>query len=389
MNDWKKTFICSFIAQVFAMLGFSFALPFLPFFIQELGITNEAEQAWWAGVILAATGFSLGIFAPIWGVMADRYGRKKMVIRSMFGGTVVVLLMSFSRNIGDLVICRLLQGALTGTVSASIALVASVTPIKRSGFALGMMQSAVYVGIAAGPLIGGMVADHYGYRMAFRAGAAIIFMAGLLVYFGAHENFIPPQKDEDNTLKFSDLMLNKGFLFAVFILLAVRFANTIVNPSFPMVIKQLVTSPERLNSITGTVMAFGGVAGAVAAGLLGHTGDKIGHARLLVACSIGAAISAIAHAFVQSVFQLTLVHLCFGMAVSGVLPAVNTIIKRTTDQRHMGKAFGISSSISMAGLALGPLFGGFLASQYGIRAPFLAAGVFQVVVAFISTKHRE
>lgn len=384
MTEWKKTFACMFLAQVLSILGFSFAMPFLPFFIRDLGITDEAQQAWWAGVILGATGLTLAVFAPVWGVLADRYGRKSMVIRSMFGGTLVLLLMSFSRTIGQLLVFRLLQGALTGTVSASVAMVASVTPQRRSGFALGMMQAAVFVGAAIGPLLGGVLADLYGYRTAFRVGAAVILMGGVLVRFGAQENFSPPDAEDCNPTGFRQLFVGGGFAAAVLILLAVRFSNTIVNPSFPLIIRDMLADPTRLNRVTGVVMAGAGATGAVSAAVLGHMSDRLGHRRVVIACSLGAALTAAAHAYARDLGSLTVAHVLFGLSVSGTLPAVNAMIQKATHPRHMGKAFGAASSISMLGLALGPLTGGFLARELGLRAPFLMAGICQMFVAALA-----
>jgi len=381
MTHWKQTFACAFAAQILSIVGFSFAMPFLPFFIQDLGIDDPAQQAWWAGIILAATGLTLALFAPLWGILADRFGRRAMVVRSMICGAVVVTLMSFSRNITDLLICRLLQGAFTGTVAASVALVASVTPPRRSGLVLGMMQSAVFTGVAIGPLFGGMFADQFGYRMAFRAGAGIILLGGLLVYFGTQE---PPLADGDaepiEGIHFGALLRNAAFMGSIGILLAVRFANTIINPSFPLVIRDMVVSTERLNSITGAIMAVSGLTGALAAGVLGHIGDRIGHRRIVVACSAAAGLTAAAHATAGDLVTLTVVHLLFGFAVSGTLPAANAMIQRNIDPRHMGKAFGLATSLSMFGLALGPLTGGFLARMIGIRAPFLFAGGCQLAL---------
>lgn len=383
MTAWKRTFVCAFAAQVFSIIGFSFGLPFLPFFIRDLGVTDTAAQAYWSGILLAATGVTLALFAPVWGFLADRYGRKPMVIRSMLGGTLVLMLMSFSTTVGQLLALRLLQGMLTGTISASIALVASVTPQRRSGFALGMMQAAVLLGVAIGPLLGGAVADLFGYRASFRAGALIVLLGGLLVHFGAHEHFTPPDTEQAPP-SFRTLMAGSGFAIAVLILFSVRFSNTMVTPSFPIIIQEMVTSPRLLNSITGMIMAGGGCAGAVAAALLGHAGDRLGHRRIVIACSLAAAVTSAAHAFAGSIAVLAVVHLLFGLAVAGTMPAANAMIQQSTDPRHMGKAFGTASALGMIGIALGPLTGGFLASHLGLRIPFLAAALCQVLVALLA-----
>ncbi len=383
MMAWKRTFVCAFAAQVLGIVGFSFALPFLPFFIRDLGITGTAQQAYWSGILLAATGVTLAIFAPLWGMLADRYGRKPMVIRSMFGGTVVLLLMSFSTSVGQLLVLRLLQGALTGTISASVALVASVTPSKRSGFTMGMMQAAVMLGVAIGPLIGGVIADLFGYRAAFRAGALVVMLGGVLIHVGAQEAFSAPDPSE-NVPGFRTLMAGNGFAVAVVILFAVRFSNTLVNPSFPIIIQELLTDPHRLNSIAGMIMAGGGLAGAVSAALLGHVGDRIGHRQVVIACSLAAAVTSSAHAFTGSLPVLAAVHLLFGLSVAGTMPAANAMIQKSTDARHMGKAFGAASALGILGIALGPLTGGILARHLGLRVPFLAAGISQVMVAFLA-----
>jgi len=385
MLYWKKTFISIFIAQVISILGFSFAMPFLPFFIQELGIKEQSQQAWWAGLILSATGVTLTIFAPIWGVLADRYGRKLMVVRSMIGGFFVLMLMSYSRNVEELLVYRLLQGVFTGTIAASIALVASVTPSERSGFALGMMQSAVFIGVSIGPLFGGMVADHFGYRIAFRTGAVGVLLAGLLVLYGAAETL--PSTSENSkgwSLDFKEIFKNSAFISAVFMLFAVRFANTVINPSFPFIVKNVIKSVEILNRVTGITMALGGVTGAIASATLGYIGDRYGYVRILIICSIGAGIAAGAHVFVKSVPQIIIAHMFFGFFVAGILPSINATIQLTSSNRNMGKAFGMASSLGMLGLALGPLAGGFLGSHFGIRSPFIMAAICQFVIAIIS-----
>ena len=179
---WKSTFFYSFLAQVLGILGFSFCTPFLPFFVGELGVEDAGAQAFWAGVALSSAGFTFAVFAPIWGVVADRYGRKIMVCRAMFGGGLALLLMSFSRTVPQLVLFRVFQGAFSGTLAASIALVASVVPQHRSGLTLGMMQAAVFIGNAVGPFFGGMAADAFGYRVSFRIGALLTVLGGVLVY---------------------------------------------------------------------------------------------------------------------------------------------------------------------------------------------------------------
>ena len=126
MAPWKRTIYAAYVAQVFSIMGFSCVLPFLPLYIRELGITDEADLARWAGIIGSCAAVSMAIFAPIWGSLADRFGRKLMVLRAMFAGTLVLTAMSLTQTVHQLMICRILQGVFTGTITANTALVASV-----------------------------------------------------------------------------------------------------------------------------------------------------------------------------------------------------------------------------------------------------------------------
>ncbi|MEJ2211214.1 MAG: MFS transporter [Anaerolineae bacterium] len=159
MEAWKRNLYVIWVAELVAIAGFSVVMPFLPYYVQELGITELHEVELWSGVLFATQAVAMTIAAPIWGSLADRYGRKMMVQRAMFGGAVVISLMGFVDNVWQLAALRALQGTLTGTVPAATTLVASSAPRERSGYALGLLQMAVWTGASVGPLLGGLVAD--------------------------------------------------------------------------------------------------------------------------------------------------------------------------------------------------------------------------------------
>ncbi|HNS31563.1 MAG TPA: MFS transporter [bacterium] len=381
---WKKTFVSAFIAQVLSIFGFSFAMPFLPFFISELGTYSKGQQAFWSGIALGSTAVTLGIFAPLWGILADRYGRKMMVCRAMFGGTVVLLLMSMVRTVGQLVACRLLQGVFTGTIAASVALVASVTPPHRCGLTLGMMQAAVFIGMCLGPLFGGVVADILGYRAAFLIGALIVLAGGLLVLLGVHEEFVPPDKEKDGpAMGFREILMIGGFMMAVLVMFGVRASESMINPSFPLIIKEIVPNSKNLNSITGFVVAMAALSGALSAALLGHMGDRWGQKRILVGCCVFASVASLGHFFAYTIPFLFAARILFGLSVAGMLPAANAMIYSVIDKRCIGKAYGVATSLSMIGAALGPFTGGTIARFTALRTPFLFVAAAQIILAYL------
>ncbi|MCF7854993.1 MAG: MFS transporter [Candidatus Pacebacteria bacterium] len=391
--SWKRTFIFAFFAQFLGIVGISFATPFLPFFVGELGVSESGAQAFWAGIVLGSGAVAYAVFAPVWGILADRVGRKAMVCRAMFGAAIAVLLMSFAQTVPQMILFRVVQGIFSGTLAASIALVASVTPLHRSGLALGMMQAAVFIGNAVGPLIGGMAADMFGYRVSFRIGALLTLLGGVLVLFGTAESFTPPDENESvNTPGFRKIFLLPGFLVSVLILFSVRLSNSIANPSFPLIVEDILGSLRNLNSITGSVIGAAAIAAAVSAALLGHAGDRLGRRRVLVGCCIAACLASVGHYFARNLPSLFCARILFGFSMAGMLPAANAMIHEVVDRRSIGKAYGLATALSMLGTAFGPTIGGTLAMQAGLRIPFLVTAAAQVglviMVLFMFRDHR-
>jgi MFS family permease len=206
-----------------------------------------------------------------------------------------------------------------------------------------------------------------------------MILGGVLVYFGTRENFKPPNPSTPSgNNSFRSIILLPGFLISVLVMFGVRFSNSMANPSFPLIVKDFGISPMHLNSMTGAIMAASAVAAAFAAGILGHIGDRMGRRIVLMACCAGACIASAGHYFAASLTALFIVRVLFGFTVAGMLPAANAIIHSVVDPRSIGKAYGLATSLSMLGIAVGPALGGFLAMTTGLRTPFLFTSAAQL-----------
>ena len=194
MVNWKTNLVIIWISQLLSIAGFFFALPFGPYYIQELGVHDPVKIKFWVALFGAGPPLSLAIFSPIWGTLADRYGRRLMLLRANFGGMIILCLMGTVQSVEALIALRLVQGVFTGTVIAAQAMVAAYTPERRSGVALGSLSAAVYMGSMTGAFVGGMFAEYFGYRYAFFGSGTLLLVAGLLVLFGAKEDFIKPYR---------------------------------------------------------------------------------------------------------------------------------------------------------------------------------------------------
>jgi DHA1 family multidrug resistance protein-like MFS transporter len=351
---------------------------FLPFYVQELGVTDPDEVKLWSGLIFASHAVTMAIFAPIWGSLADRHGRKLMVERAMFAGAVLLTMMGFVQNVQQLIILRTIQGALTGTVTAATTLVASTAPRDRAGYALGLLQTAIWSGASVGPLIGGFVADTWGYRATFWVTGALLFVAGLTVWRFVHEEFVPPDPDEEKAGGgFWDgvklVVQDRGLLSIFTIRLIVRSATRLMMPVLPLFIQSLAPTTTRIASLTGLISGVRAATGAVGALTLGRASDRLGYRRVLLTCATIVAFLYLPQFFVTTPWQLLVLQGALGLVMSGAMASISALLARQAPEGHQGAVYGVDASVVSGANIVGPMLGASVAATWGLRAPFLLA----------------
>jgi MFS transporter, DHA1 family, multidrug resistance protein len=375
-QSWQLTLYIVCIAQLLSIIGFAFTFPFLPFYIRELGVTEERLVPIWAGFIMASSSLVMAFFSPLWGWLADRYGRKIMVERAMFGGAVVTFAIGLIDNVWQLLFLRLLSGAATGTISAAIAMISTVVPRQKLGYSLGLLQVAVFLGMTLGPWIGGFLADAIGYRYTFMTGGVILLIGGLLVLFGTRERFVRPSPE---TIRESGRLLSLlnygGFPATLALFFFFECTLDFVAPILPLFIETLCDPRQGGVALTtGMLYAASGGAAALAAGGMGYLSDRIGYKPILLFNFALTAVSMLLHGMAQSIAQLVLLRFLYGLAAGGILPAMNALVGRLVPPASYGKAYGLTASMTCLGMAAGPFFGGIMASWWGYRWPFVFVG---------------
>ncbi|MGI5834973.1 MAG: MFS transporter [Chloroflexota bacterium] len=387
-EKWQRNLTALWIAQTLNMVAFSFVIPFFPLYVQTLGVQGAAEVAQWAGILAAAPSLSLAISQPIWGSLADRFGRRPMVIRSMFGGGVVVGLMGFVSSPEQLLVLRLIQGLVTGTVAACNALVASTTPKAHLGVALGIMQVAIFLGMSIGPLIGGIFADTYGFRITFYVACILMLLGALIAAVFVEEQFTPPSRGVQRPSIWRDsrtLLSTAIFPILLGVTFLIQFGQSIVAPMLSLFIEEL-SGGVNAATMAGVTLAGTGVTSAISALALGRLGDRIGHTKILTVCLAGATITFFPQAMVQDVFQLVILRSLLGFFLGGLMPTANALIAQASPDARRGSAFGLSSASTSLAHGAGPLMGAGVATHWGLRAVFLATSIL-FAIAYIWTSH--
>jgi DHA1 family multidrug resistance protein-like MFS transporter len=380
VESWKRNLYLVWVAELVAIAGFSFVFPFLPYYVQELGITNLEQVELWSGLLFAAHAIPMAIFSPIWGSLADRYGRKLMVQRAMFGGAIVLAAMGFVQNVQQLVILRAIQGSLTGTVAAATTLVASATPRERSGYALGLLQMAVWSGASLGPLLGGVVADTWGYRAAFWVTGVLLAIGGVTVWRFVQEDFTPPPRDrtEPNSGFWDGLRLvvrDRRLVSLFSIRVIVRLAIRTLGPILPLFVQSLIPTATRIASITGLITGAQAATSAIGAVTLGRASDRLGYRRVLLVCSAVAAILYVPQFFVTSPWQLLVLQAAVGLVMSGVLASISALLANLAPEGRQGAVYGVDASMVSIANGIGPMLGATMAAALGLRTPFLLSAV--------------
>ena len=380
-SSWRSTLFVMFVAQLLSIVGFAFVLPFIPFYLREIGVTDEKLVPVWAGILGAASGLTMTIFAPIWGWLSDRYGRKLMVERAMFTGGFITMAMGMVDNVYQLLILRLLAGAFTGTITASISLVSAVLPSTKLGFGLGLMQVAVFLGMSLGPWIGGMIADIFGYRLTFIAGGVVLLVGGIMVMMMAKEQFIRPSAV---TLKRSGgmwtLLTLPGFMSLMVVFFLFNFSIHIAIPILPLFIEEVGNLKTRVATTTGMLFAVTAATASISAAVIGYWSDRRGHKPVLIVNLFITGILWVAHVLARNIDQLLFVRILFGFVAGGNIPTMNALVGKLTPRESYGKAYGLMASMTSLGMTLGPLAGGIMASYMGLRWPFVVVSLLLILV---------
>lgn len=389
MKSWQQNLWVIWFAEFTSIIGFAIVVPILPFYVQELGVTDPAAVTFWSGVIFSAQAVMMGIMAPIWGMLADRYGRKPMVVRAMLGGSVIMCLMGFATNVHQLVLLRAIQGILTGTVTAAITLVASTTPRERSGYAMGTLQMGIYTGASVGPLLGGLIADTVGMRTAFWTTSGLLLSGGLLVIFFVHEDFKPPVQAAKGWVGLVEgfrAVLSSRPLLSVFgIRLMMRIASQMMGPILPLFVQSLVAS-DRVATLAGVVSGVNAGMGALGAVLLGRLSDRVERRQILIACAAISAVLYVPHFFVTNVVQLALLQGGAGFAMGGVLATLSATLAAIAPEDKQGAVYGLDASVVSLANAAAPMIGTSIAVAWVQPAPFLVAAFLFAVAGVVTAR---
>lgn len=373
---WKRTLWILWAGVTLCNSGNTMVNPFLPLFLMELGVGEDAVNGWSSLVYVVP--FLVGIvMSLIWGAIADKYGKRKMIIRAGLSLTVVFALLSLVQTPWQLVAARALQGIVGGFVPAAMAIVSSATPEKQLGWSLGMMYAGTMAGGVTGPLMGALLSTWFGLRTSFLVAGLLIFIATIAVVLWVREGNNPMPAAGGKAEGRGGLwrvLTNRTLLNILLLIFIYQLCINMLQPFLTLHIAALQGSLQGAALSSGLVFALIALAGIIASPLWGKAAQARGYSNILSVCLIAAGIFAYLQFFVERLALFALIQFIFGLFVAGIIPTVNTLLMVNAGDGNRAKLFGITNSSSQLGAVIGPLIGGGLALFLDLRWIFALTG---------------
>ena len=370
--NWKRNLAVVWLGCFLTGAAFSLVMPFLPLYVEALGVTGHSSLNMWSGLVFSITFLFSAIASPLWGGLADRKGRKIMLLRSALGMAIVMLIMGLAQNIWQFLILRALLGLLGGFIPNANALIATQIPRHKSGWALGTLSTGAVSGALLGPLAGGFLADNYGLRPVFFMTAAVLFVCFVMTLFFIREQFTPVSKKEMLHVKevFGSLK-NRELVLSLFVTtLIIQVATGSIAPILTLYVRDLAGNISNIAFVSGMIASVPGVAALICAPRLGKLGDRIGPEKILIVALVVSVLLLIPMSFVQNPRQLGILRFLRGAADGALLPAVQTLLVYNSSNQIAGRIFSYNQSFRDIGNVTGPLIGAAVSANYGFRAVF-------------------
>ena len=375
MESWRVNLISVWFGCFFTGLAISQILPFLPLYISQLGVTSHEALSMWSGLTFSVTFLISAIVSPMWGSLADRKGRKLMLLRASLGMAIAILLQAFATNVWQLFLLRGVMGLTSGYIPNAMALVASQVPRERSGWALSTLSTAQISGVIGGPLMGGFIADHVGLRAVFCITAALLVVSFLVTLFLIKEVVRPTIKKSERLsgkAVFASLSHPALVISLFFTTMVIQLCNGSIGPILALFIKSMVPDSSNIAFLSGLIASVPGISALISAPRLGKLGDRIGTERILMATLIFAVVLFFAMSWVTTPLQLGVLRFLLGFADGAMLPAVQTLLVKYSSDQITGRIFGYNQSFMYLGNVAGPLMGATVSAMAGFRWVFIA-----------------
>ena len=381
MNYGRNLFAVT-AASFIGFMGFTLVMPFLPLYFHQLGVDDVGQVAMWSGLSLGVTPALTAVLAPVWGRVADRFGRKIMVERSLASFVLVMSAMAFVTHPWHVFALRVFQGLFAGYGALTLAMAADSAPAGKMAQAIGTIQTAQRLGPALGPVFGGTVAAIVGLRRAFFVTAAFYLLAFVLVLVMYDERaaraHAAPKAEAAPPVTFRNVLAFENFLLMAAVIFGLQFVDRSFGPVLPLYVGELGTPASRVAFVSGLLFSIAAGAGALGHHMCARLLRTRKPSQLIAWACGGAAAGAALYVAARGTPWLFAATPIFGLAIGVGTTAAYTAAAAVIPANVRGTGFGLLTTASLVGLAVSPIVCGLLAASsrravFGLDVVFLAA----------------
>jgi MFS transporter, DHA1 family, multidrug resistance protein len=372
---YRRNLFAVTAASFIGFMGFTLVMPFLPLYFHQLGVEDVGQVAMWSGLSLGITPALTALLAPVWGRLADRFGRKIMVERSLVSFVIIMSAMAFVTEPWHVFALRCVQGLFAGYGALSLTMAADSAPAGKMAQAIGTVQTAQRLGPALGPVFGGTIAAIVGLQRAFFVTAAFYFVALVLVFLmyderqAAHDEPARGKEARDRSVTFRDVLAFENFLLMAIVIFGLQFVDRSFGPVLPLYVGQLGTPSGSIPFVSGVLFSIAAGAGAIGHHFCAKMLQRRSATRLIALSSAAGTISVAVYLVANHVGWLLAATPFFGLAIGIATTAAYTAAAAVIPPNVRGTGFGLLTTASLVGLAVSPIVAGFLAVT-SIRAVF-------------------
>ncbi len=379
---WKKNLIILWAGCVIGGIAFSLVSPFLPMLLQEVGADTNIELL--SGLAFSATFITSALIGPVWGTLADKYGRKQQILRAGFGIAAVYIAMSFSTNPSHIILARLLLGFFNGFIPSAIAMVATNTPEEHLGYALGFINTGYSFGAIAGPMVGGYMSTFFGLRRTLIIAGIVLFFGTLVVLVGTKEEVPSDRNIQFRIIKDIKMAFSFKILTAMFVIMMIyNLSMTIIQPILPLMVQDLaLRSSQDPAVMTGIIFSLAGFATVLGAPFWGKYGSKNTYKKAMTIGLAGGALFSFLLVFASSVTYVGGTRFMFGLFLAAIAPSATAVLAKNVPNKYRSRILSINSSVSQIGSAAGPMIGGAVAGLWGLNIVFGLTGIGLIAIMF-------
>lgn len=382
--NWKKNLFFLWLSQFLATAGFGCCMPFIPLLLKDtLHVADDQMRGFYVALYYLSGMVSLCIASTVWGVLADRFGRKIMLLRAGYAAAICYPLLAFAPNVGVLILIRFICSFFSGTVNPAQTLLVTNTPEEKHGFALGTLSTSVWSGNMTGFLAGGLIVHYFGYTAAFITCGAIYLTSALLVQIFVEEDFhrsapaaAPEKKKKRRSLR--DIA-SPAVCWLLLMFLLMGLARRIDNPFIAMLVEQ-VHGEEKAAFFTGVLGAAAALGGIFSGILIGRLCDKYDPGKLVFPILLVSGTVSILQAFSVNIGMLIAARFLAYFAGGGLQPVLQVILAKVIPRDQRGAYFGWTTSMNQAGGILCSFISGGIALFGSIRGIFASAGLIMLLM---------